>query len=333
MKKLFKNKILLIVLSIVLVGVIVGVILLLTNGNKKYTISFDTDGGSTVQKIVSNEGKTIKLPTDVTKEEYTFNGWSDNGKIVSNNYVVKGNATLKAIWISNTKETITITFDSDGGSTIENIIIEKGNTLTLPENPIKEGYTFKSWVDINSNPIYDNVLLAEDTTLKAVWEANKKYTCSSGYTLNGTKCTKTTSVDATVASETCPDGYGLNRNLNKCVAINTTVVATSSCPSQTTRRPGYTYCYENVQQTDSYTCTNNLKGQYTNGYCYYGTVKELEYTCPSGYISDINYSADASQSHICRPTKDIDRTYKCDSGYSLSGTTCTKTETVNATLK
>ena len=68
------------------------------------------------------------------------------------------------------KETITITFDTKGGSKIESITISKDTELTLPKEPTRDGYVFKGWVDKNETPIYDKVLLAEDTTLYAVWE-------------------------------------------------------------------------------------------------------------------------------------------------------------------
>lgn len=74
------------------------------------------------------------------------------------------------------KEAITITFDTKGGSIIDSITIGKDTELTLPKDPTRDGYVFKGWVDKNETPIYNKVLLAEDTILYAVWEKieNKK---------------------------------------------------------------------------------------------------------------------------------------------------------------
>ena len=74
------------------------------------------------------------------------------------------------------KEAITITFDTKGGSIIDSITIGKDIELTLPKEPTQDGYVFKDWVDKNETPIYNKALLAEDTTLYAVWEKveNKK---------------------------------------------------------------------------------------------------------------------------------------------------------------
>ncbi len=74
------------------------------------------------------------------------------------------------------KEAIIITFNTKGGSKINNITINKDTELTLPKDPTRNGYKFKGWVDKNETPIYNKALLAEDTTLYAVWEKveNKK---------------------------------------------------------------------------------------------------------------------------------------------------------------
>ena len=74
------------------------------------------------------------------------------------------------------KEAITITFDTKGGSIIDSITIGKDTELTLPKEPTRDGYVFNGWVEKNEFPIYNKVLLAENTTLYAVWEKveNKK---------------------------------------------------------------------------------------------------------------------------------------------------------------
>ena len=77
---------------------------------------------------------------------------------------------MKDIQEEDKKETITITFDTKAGSKIDSITISKDTELTLPKDPTLDGYVFKGWVDKNETPIYNKVLLTEDTTLYAVWE-------------------------------------------------------------------------------------------------------------------------------------------------------------------
>lgn len=215
MKKIFENKKLLFGLLGVLVAiVIIIVVIILTLGSKRYTISFNTDGGNSLESITAKEKETITLPIAV-KEGYVFIGWTnENGEIVPGIYVVTKDITLKATWISETADTITIKFDTDGGSKIDDMIVVKGETLKLPQNPTKEGYKFKTWVDKNETPIYDEALLSEDTTLKAVWEKiENKSNSSNNSNSSGNSQTENKTVQAT--------GVKLNVT-SKSMTVNTT---------------------------------------------------------------------------------------------------------------
>lgn len=68
---------------------------------------------------------------------------------------------------------ITVTFDTKGGSKVDSITLKNGEKLVLPKDPVYDGYIFKGWVDKNETPIYNEVLLSEDTTLYATYEKNK----------------------------------------------------------------------------------------------------------------------------------------------------------------
>ena len=110
------------------------------------------------------------------------------------------------------KEAITITFDTKGGSKIDSITIGKDTELTLPKEPTRDSYVFKGWVDKNETPIYDKVLLAEDTTLYAVWEkdaTSNKITITFD-TKGGSKIESITiskDTELTLPKEPTRDGY------------------------------------------------------------------------------------------------------------------------------
>ena len=72
----------------------------------KYTISFDTDGGTTVAPISGDYGMEITVPANPTKTGYTFVGWDKEipGTMPSEDM------TIKAQWQINQ---YTITFDTD----------------------------------------------------------------------------------------------------------------------------------------------------------------------------------------------------------------------------
>ena len=111
------------------------------------------------------------------------------------------------------KEAITITFDTKGGSIIDSITIGKDTELTLPKEPTQDGYVFKGWVDKNETPIYNKVLLSEDTTLYAVWEKveNKK---TSSKTENSKTNTNTNNNNSSTNTNKPNQNANNNTNIN-----------------------------------------------------------------------------------------------------------------------
>ena len=136
------------------------------------TITFDTNGGSKIDSITIGKDTELTLPKEPTRDGYVFKGWVDKNETpIYNKVLLAEDTTLYAVWEKDaTGNKITITFDTKGGSKIDSITIGKDTELTLPKEPTKDGYVFKGWVDKNETPIYNKVLLAEDTTLYAVWE-------------------------------------------------------------------------------------------------------------------------------------------------------------------
>ena len=135
------------------------------------TITFDTKGGSKIDSITIGKDTELTLPKEPTRDGYIFKGCVDKNETpIYDKVLLAEDTTLYAVWEKDaTNNKITITFDTKGGSKIESITISKDTELTLPKEPTRDGYVFKGWVDKNETPIYDKVLLAEDTTLYAVW--------------------------------------------------------------------------------------------------------------------------------------------------------------------
>ena len=111
----------------------------------------------------------------------------------------------------NKKETITITFDTKGGSKIDSITIGKETELILSKEPTRDGYIFKGWVDKNETPIYNKVLLAEDTTLYAVWEKEENKKTSSK---NEKPKTNTNTNNNNSSTNTNKTNQNVNNNTN-----------------------------------------------------------------------------------------------------------------------
>lgn len=69
-----------------------------TTQTKKYTVTFNSDGGSTVAKQTIEENKLAKQPSNPTKSGYVFKGWYLNGTKFDFSTKITKNITLIANW-------------------------------------------------------------------------------------------------------------------------------------------------------------------------------------------------------------------------------------------
>ena len=127
----------------------------------RYTITFDTAGGSEVPSITQDYGTAITPPAAPTRTGYTFAGWD---KTIPTT-MPAGNMTITAQWQVNQ---YTITFDTAGGSEVAPITQDYGTTITAPANPAKTGYTFAGW-----DREIPTTMPAGDMTITARWTENR----------------------------------------------------------------------------------------------------------------------------------------------------------------
>ena len=153
-----------------------------------------------------NGGSTVYKDKGIFTNTYKCSDGKTKTVLKVTKYVCPINDIEKDI-----KEAITITFDTKGGSIIDSITIGKDTELTLPKEPTQDGYVFKGWVDKNETPIYNKALLAEDTTLYAVWEKveNKK---TSSKTENSKTNTNTNNNNS--STNTNKPNHNANNNTN-----------------------------------------------------------------------------------------------------------------------
>ena len=115
----------------------------------KYTVTFNTEGGSTINAQTIEEGKTATKPSDPTKKDHTFKGWYLDGKVYDFSTKVTKNIVLTAKWEKKNEEVVatkfTVTFDTKGGSTIQSQTIESGKLATKPTDPKRDNSTFNGW--------------------------------------------------------------------------------------------------------------------------------------------------------------------------------------------
>ena len=130
----------------------------------RYTITFDTNGGSEIAPITQDYGTHITAPADPAREGYTFIGWDRDIPVT----MPAENMTVTAQWEINR---YTITFDTAGGSEIAPITQDYGTNIAAPADPTREGYTFIGW-----DKEIPTTMPAENMTLKARWKDTEKPT-------------------------------------------------------------------------------------------------------------------------------------------------------------
>ena len=130
----------------------------------RYTITFDTAGGSEITPITQDYDTAITAPADPTREGYTFIGWD---KEIPTTMLAE-NMTVTAQWVINR---YTITFDTAGGSKIAPITQDYGTAITAPADPTREGYTFIGW-----DKAIPTTMPAENMTVTAQWKDTEKPT-------------------------------------------------------------------------------------------------------------------------------------------------------------
>ena len=114
---------------------------------KKYTISFNTNGGTEVEPITQNYQTSVTAPFAPAKNGYKFEGWYSDSAL-KNKYTFTtmpaNDVTLYAKW---SLETYKITYNLEGGTNNKNnpstFNIQSAD-ITL-QAPTKTGYKFVGW--------------------------------------------------------------------------------------------------------------------------------------------------------------------------------------------
>ena len=285
------------VIVIVAIAAITTTIIVTSGGKEKspkteekelISITFFTDGGSSVEDLKIEKGKSIGLPT-TAKDGYIFLGWFDGESEVNENTIFDKDTKLIAKWkeVSKEAKTFTISFDSKGGSKVNNLSVECGTTLPTLPTPTRTGYRFVSWADKSGKVILKGALLTcENVTLYANWE-----------------------IKETPSSKTFTVTYNSNGGSN----VKNSVIACGvelTLPANPTRE-GYTFV--SWADKNGKVILNGAKLACEDITLTANWEKNKNYKCPSGYYLD---------GTKCKIAKEP--TSKCPNGTKEDGSFCIK---------
>ncbi len=146
---------------------------------KRYTVTFDTRGGNEISSLSLKEGAEIERPEDPVKELFVFDNWyGDDELTVPFDFTMKmpaNDVTVYAGWYSTSS--VRILYDSMGGSAVSPSVGAAGTSFALPEDPVREGYSFAGWyTDPTYKELYASAVFpGENTTLYARWTNDPAY--------------------------------------------------------------------------------------------------------------------------------------------------------------
>ena len=214
-----KKRTIIIVIGVVLI--IACLVVYFIFANKKYTITFDSDGGSVVEKQIVKRGEKVNKPTDPTRDGYIFIEWDLGSSIYDFSAKVTRNLILKAVWKEQEggKVTYVVNFNTDGGNSVSNQIINKDGTITKPQDPVRDGYKFLGWY--SNNVLFDfNTPITKNLELVAKWEKAKDNST--------TGTTTTTKKNDTTSSTTKKTTTKKNDTTNTTTTKKTTTTTTEA---------------------------------------------------------------------------------------------------------
>lgn len=140
----------------------------------QYTISFQSNGGSTLDRITAAFGTPVTAPTAPSRLGYTFGGWYEKSDCSGSPYIFTtmpaNSLTLYAKW---NIVSYNITYVMNGGSASNPATYTVEQLPLVLNTPTKEGYTFSGWSDANGERVTGiDPGNAGDQTFTANWTAN-----------------------------------------------------------------------------------------------------------------------------------------------------------------
>ena len=127
---------------------------ILDDNTNYYTVTFDTDGGSSIDSVVVKDGEKLNKPNNPSKDGYSFVNWEYNDKEYNFDNVVTSNLTLKAIW---KKNSITNESSSSGNTTTSKINLNNNISATIYTKSTGNESCFFYMYPTNLSEVFPNI--------------------------------------------------------------------------------------------------------------------------------------------------------------------------------
>ena len=134
------------------------------NSVKKYTVDFETNGGSAAASQQVEEGGKAGKPDDPTKTDYVFSGWCKDAAL-ENVYdfeteTVTSDTTIYASWASSADTSIANFYWNYTGAPAEiysSKVFGNNSRIADPGTPQREGFYFGGWYTEDGSAAYSSM--------------------------------------------------------------------------------------------------------------------------------------------------------------------------------
>lgn len=168
---------------------------------KGYILTYIVDGN--VYKTVELQpGAAITPEKELTKEGYTFSGWSEIPETMPEKHV-----TITGVFVAN-KYVLTYMVDEEAYKTFD---VEYGTTIIPETTPTKKGYTFSGWSEIPATMPAKDVIVTGSFTRNILTPSYKRNLSS-----------QTTAVSSIIIGSFVQKSVGFNLSNNGKESINVT---------------------------------------------------------------------------------------------------------------
>jgi uncharacterized repeat protein (TIGR02543 family) len=133
-----------------------------------FILTFDTNGGDTVEEMQITSGNEAILPIPI-REGYAFVGWNTksdgSGVSLGEKYTPVEDVTLYAVWTVEDELLYTFRYLTNEG-VYKEYQLNEGDSIPIPSNPTKEGHIFDGW-----NPEIPVSMPADSFDVLAMWKS------------------------------------------------------------------------------------------------------------------------------------------------------------------
>lgn len=143
--------------------------------SNSYFVTFDSQGGNSVNGQIIKKDGIVSVPNNPEKTGYVFYGWytdSDCNEKYNFELPVTSSFTLYARWVRNF---YTISFNTNTSTTLDDISVAENDLIPEIQDLTKEGYVFAGWfTDIDLTLEYDiKTPVTANLILYAKWTIDK----------------------------------------------------------------------------------------------------------------------------------------------------------------